>query len=73
MTTSTYFGIALSTCLLGLYAVLEATPETAKLTLPRTDAELCAELTIELQRSVQQELLTQLEAQTISERCYNML
>lgn len=72
MTTSTCLGITLSACLLGLYAVLDAVPEEARTLPPRADAELCAEVTIELQRSAQQGLLTQQEAQAISERCYEI-
>ena len=69
MTVSSRFGIALSVFLLGLYVVADATPEEGP-DLTRTNSALCAEVDFELQRSVQQGLLTQLEAQTISERCY---
>lgn len=69
MTASSRFGIALSALLLGLYVVVDATPEEGPKPI-RTNSALCSELDLELQRSVQQGLLTQLEAQTISERCY---
>ena len=69
MTTSSRFGIALSVFLLGLYVVTDAMPEEGPKPI-RTLEAVCAEVDFELQRSVQQGLLTQLEAQTISERCY---
>lgn len=72
MTVSSCLGIALSALLLGLYVVVDATPEEVPKPI-RTDAALCSELDFELQSSVQQGLLTQLEAQTISERCYSTL
>ncbi len=69
MTVSSRLGIALSAFLLGLYVVAEAAPQEEPKPL-RTLAELCAEVDFELQRSVQQGLLSQSEARTISERCY---
>ncbi len=66
MTVSSRLGVTLSALLLGLYVVADATPEV------RTNEALCDEVTFELQRSVQQGLLTQLEAQSISERCYKI-
>lgn len=73
MTTNSRLGIFLSVCILGLYLILEARTQDRVDHPPRTSAELCAEVTVELQRSAQQGLISPLEAQTISERCYATL
>ena len=73
MTTTSRLGIFLSVCILGLYLVLEARTQDKVDHPPRTSAELCAEVDTEAQRSVQQGLISPLEAQTISERCYATL
>ena len=73
MTTNSRLGIFLSVCILGLYVVLEARTQSRVDAPSRADSELCAEVTIETQRSVQAGLLSDKEAQTISERCYSTL
>lgn len=73
MTVNSRLGIFLSACILGLYVVLDAKTQNRPDNPLRTDAELCAEVTVETQRSVTEGLLTATEAQTISERCYATL
>jgi len=72
MTVSSRLGVVLSALLLGLYVVADATPEAGPEPL-RSERALCAEVTMEVQRSAQQGLLTPKEAQAISERCYSHL
>lgn len=73
MTVNSRLGIFLAVCILGLYLILEARTQDRVDHPSRPDAELCAEITVELQRSAQQGLISPSEAQTVSERCYSLL
>lgn len=65
MTTRLLLTILLGT--IGIRTIMAATPAPA-----RSDSELCAELTREVNISAEQGLLTPQEAKRISERCYRL-